>query len=337
MNEAQREVGEDPARIALSVEDALALAARALQRIGFSAEEAGIIAATLVDAELCGYPALGFARILTIAEDPRTSQPRKPVSVVHETPVSALVDGGNYIGPYALYRATQIALEKARAHRFALVGAHNSYLSGRNAYYLEMIARAGFVGIHVASSQPFVVPLGGRVSALGTNPIAFGLPGEPDPFIFDMGTSAITHGEVVLASRLQHVLPEGVAIDAEGRATRDADEALSGGILPFAGHKGFGLSLMVQALCVLGGSELPHVPVAGFGYLFVVFAPDLLLPADQFKRYLAELLDRVKRTPRQPGVAEIRIPSERAFRERERRRREGVVIERGLCDRINAL
>lgn len=327
----------DVSGITLSVEEALALAAHALRRIGFDAEEAGIIAANLIDAELCGYPALGFARILTIAEDPRTSKPRKPVSVVYETPVSALVDGGNYIGPYALYRATEIALEKARAHRFALVGVHNSYLSGRNAYYLEMIARAGFVGMHVASSQPFVAPLGGRACALGTNPIAFGVPGDPDPLLFDMGTSAITHGEVVLAARLREALPEGVAIDAEGRATRDAEAALAGGILPFAGHKGFGLSLMVQALCLLGGAELPHVPVAGFGYLFVVFAPDLLLPAGEFKRQLAELLERVKTTPRQPGVAEIRIPSERAFRERERRRREGIVIDRSVRDRLNAL
>ena len=327
----------DAGGVALSVEKAAALAARAVQQIGFDAGEAAIIAANIVDCELCGYPALGMARILTVAEDPRTKLPRTPVSIVHETPVSALINGGNYIGTYALYRATQIALAKARAHRFAVVGVFNSYLSGRNAYYLELIARAGFVGIHSASSQPFVVPLGGRVSALGTNPIAFGLPGEPDPLIFDMGTSAITHGEVVLAARLRQLLPEGAAIDVEGRPTCDADAALAGGILPFAGHKGYGLSLMVQALGVLAGAALPQVPVEGFGFLFVVFDPGLLLPPEQFKRQLAELLDRVKKTPRQPGVEAIRIPSERAYRERGRKRRDGIVLKRILYDRINAL
>ncbi len=323
--------------IALSVEEANALAARALENIGFSAEEARIIAANLVDAELCGYPALGFARILTIAEDPRIKEPRKPVSVVYETPVSALIDGGGYIGPYALYRAAQTAIEKARTSRFALVGVHNCFLSGRNAYYLEMIARAGFVGIHTACSAPFVVALGGTVPALGTNPIAFGLPGEPDPLIFDMGTSAVTHGEVVLAARLQQLLPDGVAIDAQGRPTRDADAALAGGILPLAGHKGYGLSLTIQALGLLAGAALPRGEVQGYGFLFVVFDPGLLLPPEQFKQQLAELIERVKSTPRQPGVEEIRIPSERAFRERERRRREGIALDQGLYERIKAL
>jgi L-2-hydroxycarboxylate dehydrogenase (NAD+) len=323
--------------VTLSAGEATALAERALQRIGFSGDEARIIAANLVDAELCGYPALGLARILTIAEHPRTRQPRTAVSVVHDTAVSALIDGGNYVGLYAVYRAAQIAVDKARASRIALVGVHNSYLSGRNAYYLEMIARAGFVGIHLACSRPVVVPPGGRVPAFGTNPIAFGLPAEPHPFIFDMGTAAVNHGDVVLASRLRQLLPEGVAVDAEGRPTRDPAAALAGGILPFGGHKGYGLSLTIQALGLLAGAALPRGEVQDFGFLFVVIDPGLLIPAEAFKRQLAELIDRVRSTPRQPGVEEIRIPSERASRERERRRREGIVVERRLYDSIDAL
>ena len=323
--------------VALSVNEATALGERALQHIGYSAEEARVIAANLVDAELCGYPALGLPRILTIADHPCTKQPRKPISVVHQTPVSALIDGGNYVGLYAVHRATRIAIEKARASRFALVGVHNSYLSGRNTYYLEMIARAGFVGIHFACGQPVVAPLGGRAPAFGTNPIAFGLPGEPDPLIFDMGTAAINHGDAMLASRLQQLLPEGAAIDAQGRPTRDPVAALAGAILPFGGHKGYGLSLMIQALGLLAGAALPRGQVRDFGFLFVVFDPGLLIPPAQFKQHLAELIAEVKRTPRQPGVDEIRIPSERAFRERARRRREGIVLARSLYDRINAL
>lgn len=323
--------------IALSETHALAFGASALQRIGFSAEEAGIIAANLVDAELCGYPALGLARILTIAEHARMREPRKPVSVVHETPVSALIDGGNYVGFYAVYRATQTAIEKARTSRFALVGVHNSYLSGRNSYYLEMIARAGFVGIHFACGQPVVVPLGGREPAFGTNPLAFGLPNDPHPLIFDMSTSALNHGDVILASRLQQLLPEGSAIDAQGRPTRDPAAALAGGILPFGGHKGYGLSLTIQALGLLAGAAMPHGRVQDFAFLFVVFDPALLVSPAQFKSQLAELISRVKATPRQPGIEAIRVPSERAFEERERRRIEGIVLERRLHERIAAL
>src|SRR3982751_2584474 len=137
-------------RVRLSVENATGLGEHALQRIGYGSEEARVITAHLVDSELCGYGAIGLTRILTIAEQPRTREPRKPVSVVHETPVSALMDGGNYVGFYAVQQAAEVAIAKARASGFALVGMHNSFLSGRNAYYLEKIARAGFVGIHSA-------------------------------------------------------------------------------------------------------------------------------------------------------------------------------------------
>lgn len=323
--------------LTLIVDEALALGVRALQRIGYSAEESRIIASHLVDSALCGYPALGLPRILTIAEHPRHKQPRRAMRVVHETPCSALVDGGNYVGFYAVQRAAEIAVEKARASRFAVVGLHDSFLSGRNAYYLEMIARAGFVGIHTACSAPVVVPLGGAAPALGTNPIAFAVPGDPHPLIFDMSTAATNYGDVVLASRLGVELPEGTAVDARGLPTTDPVAALAGGILTFGGHKGYGLSVMIQALGLLAGVALPRGQVQDFAFLFVVFDPGLLVPPEEFKRQLAELLGRIKSTPRQPGVDEIRIPSERAFEERERRRSAGIVLERVLYERLDAL
>jgi LDH2 family malate/lactate/ureidoglycolate dehydrogenase len=332
--EGQRGVAED---VVLNVAEASRFGERALERLGFSMEEASIIAANLVDAELCGYPALGLARVLTIAEHARMKQPRKAVSVVHETAVSATVDGGNTVGFYAVYRGAQIAIEKARTSRFAVVGVHNSYLSGRNAYYLEMIARAGYVGVHIACGPPVVAPLGGKLAALGTNPLAFGLPADPEPYIFDMGTSALNYGDVILASRLEQLLPEGAAIDAQGLPTRDPRAALAGAILPFGAHKGYGLSLTIQALGLLAGAALPSGRVQDFGFLFIVFDPALLIPTDQFKHQLAELIARVKATPTQPGREEIRIPSESAFRVRRRRRVEGFVLERRVYERIKAL
>ena len=150
--------------ITLTEAEATELGHRALQHIGFSAEEAAVITASQIDAELCGYPALGLARILTISEHVNFKKPRTPIRIEHETPVSARMDGGNYPGFYAVYRATELALEKAQASRFAIVGMHNSWLSGRSAYYAEKIARAGFAAIYVASSTPNVVPPGARRS-----------------------------------------------------------------------------------------------------------------------------------------------------------------------------
>jgi LDH2 family malate/lactate/ureidoglycolate dehydrogenase len=83
--------------VVLAAEEARSLGARVIHRAGYSRDEADIIAASLLDAELCGYPALGLARSISIAEDERTQVPRMPVTVVHETPVSAQIDGGGYV------------------------------------------------------------------------------------------------------------------------------------------------------------------------------------------------------------------------------------------------
>jgi len=323
--------------VRLNIADATALGERALRGAGFDPDEARTICAHLVDAACCGYPFAGLPRILTIAEDPRTHAPKTPVRIARETEVSALIDGGNHIGYCAVEHATRVAIDKARVSRFAVVGLYNSQLSGRNAYYVEMIARADLVGIHLASAWPVVAPLGGTRPMLGTNPFCIGFPSARGPVIFDMGTASMMRGELGLRARLGEALPEGVAIDAEGRPTRDAQAATAGSILPFGGHKGYGLSFTIQALGLLAGAALAHGRVQDYAFLFIAFDPGLLVPAERFKREVDELIAEVKATPRQSGVDEILIPSERAFRERERARREGIPVDREVYDALQAL
>ena len=334
---AERLDQDTPDTIRLSVPEATTLGGQALHRLGFADDEVRIIVDQLIDNALCGYPFASLPRILAIARDGKTTQPRVPMQVMHETPVSALLDGGNHVGYVAVYRAAQVAIDKARTHQFALVGVYNSYYSGRNAYYMEMIVKAGLVGLHLASGQPHVIPPGGARPALGTNPLCFGFPSARGPVIFDMGTAALQWGEVLLHAELDTPLPAGVGLDREGRPTSDARETLLGGVLPFGGHKGYGLSFVVQAMGLLAGAALPRGQVQDYGFLFVAFDPGLLIPADEFKRQVSELIDRLKATPRQPDVADIRIPSERAFHERERRRVEGLVFDRAVVEALHTL
>lgn len=326
-----------PDSVRLSVAQATALGERALRRVGYSGEDARIIVDQLVDNSLCGYRFAGLPRILAIADDEKTRRARAPVKVVHETPVTALMDGGNNVGYIVAYRAAEVAIRKARTSGMASVGAYNSYYSGRNAYFAEKIVREGLVAFHVASAQPRVLPPGGARPALGTNPICFGFPSESGPVIFDMGTAALMWGEVMLHVHLGRPLPEGIGFDEHGRPTRDAGAALRGGVVPFGGHKGYGLSFAIQALGLLAGAALAKGQVQDYGFLFWVVDPDAMLPGGDFKRRMSELVSKIKATPRQPGVDEIRIPSERAARERERRRKEGIVLERKVVDSLNSL
>ncbi len=162
---------DTPDTVRMSVAEATALGESALQRIGYPAEEAHIIVDQLVDNALCGYKFAGLPRILAIAGDGKTRQARTPIRMVHETPVSALLDGGNNVGYLAAYRAAEVAIDKARAMGIASVGAYNSYYSGRNAYYVERIVREGYFAFHAASAQPHVLPPGAAAPSLGTNPI----------------------------------------------------------------------------------------------------------------------------------------------------------------------
>jgi LDH2 family malate/lactate/ureidoglycolate dehydrogenase len=322
-------------RIHLSVAEAREHSERALRGIGYDAEEARILADHMLDAALCGYEYSGLAKILNIPEHRRFKQPRRPLKIVRETEVSALYDGGNNVGMLAMYHATRAAIAKAAAHGFSVVGVTNSWMSGRSAYYVEMIANADLVGLHTASSSRSVAPVGGTRPVLGTNPIAFGLPSSDGPVVLDMGTSAFMGTDLALRERLGQLLPEGVAIDSEGQPTRDPTAARLGALLPFGGYKGYGLGFIVQALGVLAGSGMD--PDKDDGYLFVVFKPDLLVPLDQFKREVSGLVDRIKSIPRHPGVDEIRIPGQRSFRSRERLMCDGIEIDRLVYDALAAL
>lgn len=246
--------------VQLAIGEAHDLGCAALLGIGFTSAEARSVVDHLIDNSLCGYRFAGLPRILALADSPEIRRPRTPITIEYETPVSARVDGGNHVGYVAMDFCVELALAKARNSGIALIGAHNSWLSGRNAYYLEKLARAGFAAIHTVASTPAVVPPGARQRFLGTNPLAIALPGEPDPFIFDMGTAATMWGEVLLKSYLNESLPDGIGVDAEGHPTNSAAEMIRGGVLPFGGHKGFGLSLAIQALACSAAASPPPKP-----------------------------------------------------------------------------
>lgn len=322
-------------RVRLSVPDARELSVRAVRSIGYDEDDARVVAEHVVDAALCGYEYSGLAKILNIMDNTRFRDPRRPMRVLRETAVSALYDGGNNVGMLAIYRAAQAAVDKAQQHGLALIGVNNTWMSGRSAHYVELIARAGLVGIHSVSASHQVAPHGGARAALGTNPIAFGFPTEHDPLIIDMGTSAFMATDLKFRLRLNELLPEGVAIDVNGRPTRDPALAQLGAILPFGGHKGFALALAMDALGVLAGSG--YASDKANGYIIIAIKPDLFLPLGDYKNHLSDTIARIKATPLQPGFDKIRIPSERAFLERARNLREGIVIDRKIYDVLHEL
>lgn len=317
--------GAAPGRVRLSAAQALALSERALAGAGCEPEEARILAAHMLDAALCGYEYSGLPKILNVAEYRAQRPPAGPMRLRNETTMSSLYDGGGNNGMWTVFRATEKAIEKAAAGGFAIVGVNNTWMSGRGAYFVEMLARAGLIGILAISSRHQVAPPGAARAAIGTNPISFGFPTEGEPLLIDIGTSALMFTDLALRVRRNELLPDGCAIDTAGRPTRDPAAAMQGAVLSFGGYKGFALALAMQALGVLAGSGADREQSAG--YLVIAIQPDLMMPLAQYRSELSESLTRLKATPRQDGIDEIRIPSERAYAERRRSREEGIEID----------
>jgi len=323
-----------PDRVHLSAAEGQALGEETLRRAGLDADESRIIAAHVMDAALCGYEYSGLPKILNVVEHKRLREPRRKVNIQYETPVSARMDGGNNNGMYAVYRAAEVAIAKAKQQGFSVVGMNNTWMSGRSAHYTEMAAREGLICIHTVSTLHHVAPPGAATGSTGTNPISFAFPTAGDnPFVIDMGASAFMGTDLMFRQRRNEQLPEGVALDKEGRPTRDPLQAEF--LLTLAGHKGFALALANQALGVLGGSATDSQKM--YGYLFVTFKPDLLRPLEEYKRDMSRMLAEVKAVKKQPGVTDIRLPSENSFKTRERLKREGIEIDKKIYDALKAV
>jgi LDH2 family malate/lactate/ureidoglycolate dehydrogenase len=319
-------------RIHMTVAEARSLGEAAMRGAGYDTDEAYILTDHVLDAALCGYEYSGLPKLLNVVDYPHFRQPRQPVSVVRETGATALLDGGNNSGMIAAYRASEATIERAGASGLAIVCLANTWMTGRSAYYCEMIARAGLVVIHTVASPPSVAPFGGVRPALGTNPIAFGFPTDGDPLVIDMGTSAFMGTDLQFRARLGTPIPEGVAVGPNGHPTTDARAARQGALLPFGGpeggYKGFGLALAMDALGALSAGARQAGDVSG--YMFIAFRPDLFLSAEEYRHEVSARIEKIKATPRQMGVEEIRIPGERAYRTRARLLLEGIEIDRKI-------
>jgi delta1-piperideine-2-carboxylate reductase len=303
----------------LTILEAHQLVARVMAALGHDAADAALIADHLIDCELRGLSYGGLARAISIAERiKRTGDHRRPISILHQTPVSARLDGGDHIGYVVAHRATTVAIEKSEAAGIAVVGASDTWYTGMLSYYAEMAAARGLVSMIASNASPWVAPHGATEGLLGTNPICFGFPSADDPVIFDIGTSAIMHAEVTLARRLGNDLPENVAFDRDGLPTLDPMAALAGAFATWGGHKGSGLAIVVQLLAIMAGS--PPIPpeLAGFGYIIVAMRPDLMGPAETFRENVSAFANAVRSSRPVAGGSPVRMPFDRSRRERQR-------------------
>lgn len=304
------------------------LAVAVLMRHGMPEEHAATVAAHLLDAMVAGHAFAGLPRLPAIVAELRRKGPGGPVHVTRETPVSASIDGGDVNGYVVSLFAADKAIALARASGIAIVGAGNTWFSGRLAYYVERIARAGLCALHTANTTARVAPFGGADRILGTNPIAFAFPCGDAPVVLDIGTSGVTWGEALLRQATGRPLEPGSAVDADGQPTLDPAAALAGAFLTWGGARGNCLAFAVQLLAILAGSDPVLHETRNSGFFFLAFQPELLLPADVFAARIAELRRVVETSRPAAGAPAVRMPGDRSQQARRENNAADVHVDR---------
>lgn len=291
---------------------------------GASDEETRVFTDVIVEAELRGRPTHGLNRVKGLV-NMLAQRPAGQPEIVEERGPLLRIDGKDQSGYVVAAMMAEEGVRVARKEGFALVGARNSRHCGMLGYYAGRVAEQGVIALMFAHCCPLVAPWGGADPVLGTNPIAAAFPWEPHPVLIDLGTAATTQGAVSHARLSGEDIPQESAVDAQGRFTTDPN--LVHTLLPFGRHKGYALSLMVQLLAgaVTGAAGVPE-DYRDYGHMLLAIRPDLFAPREHYEREVGEALRRLKSCRAMEGFESVRIPGERAFRERELRLREGVEV-----------
>ena len=227
------------------------------------------------------------------------------IQIVKDTKLSALIDGGWNQGMVVVKRATELAVEKAKAHGFGIVGTRRSNSpTGAIGYFARALADEGMIGFVCSGSMELMAMHGSYEPFFGTNPLAIGIPTAGKPIVFDMATAAIAWYGIHLANAEGELIPEGVAYDSEGRITTDPAAALAGAIKAFGGYKGAALALIVEVLTrpLVGAIRDEAGKKLDWGNLVFAIDPELL--ADDlasFQAGVSDLLTRVKHLKRFAG------------------------------------
>jgi len=307
------------------------------EAVGAPPDVAQRVSDSLVTNNLMGHDSHGVIRIPSYLRKISEGQivPQAQPEVVRETPTTALLDGHWAFGQVVAARGMEMAIAKAKEQHIAAVGMFRCPHIGRVGEYPALAAEQGMIGIALCNSGPpggIVAPFGGRKPFFSTNPLALAVPaGERPPLLLDFATSVVAEGKMRVARNRGKQVPEGWIIDAEGHPTTDPHDLYEGGaLLPFGGHKGYGLALFIDILGgILTGTGCTAMPDYDGGNGTFVMAIDIqnFCPLAEFQASVDQVFAAVKEVPLAPSFEEILIPGEIEYRTQAQREREGVFVE----------
>lgn len=291
----------------VTIENLSKLVVDVLTKVGVSKEDSEIILDTILFANRRGVATHGVGRLPLYVHKIAAGHynPKNEIEVLTDNAAYALLDAKNGFGQVVAFKATKIAIDKAKKYGIAVVGVRNSNNFGTAGYFGDMAAREGCAAMVFANAAPAIAPTGGNKTIFGTNPLCYAYPGDEthDPILLDMATTIAARGKIRLAANNGEKIPMDWAIGPDGQPTDDPNVALKGSLLPIGGYKGYGLSMFVDIFAgMLTGShfagDVKNLSKmdedSGNGHLFVVIDLDKFMTAEEKKSRIKHFYDSVK-------------------------------------------
>jgi uncharacterized oxidoreductase len=328
--------------------------ARAIEALvaagGSEPREAQLVAENLVTANLTGHDSHGIGMIPRYVESLQEGglQPNRHPAIKFDGGALIALDGRAGYGQVIGLEATDIAIERAKAHGVCVMALANSHHLCRIGQWAEQAVAQGLVSISFVNviSRSIVAPFGGSDARFGTNPCTVGVPlaGQP-PFILDMATSGVAQGKVRVAHNKGEKLPPGLLLDDKGNPTLEARFGVLepfGALTTFGLHKGYGLAVVCELLGgALSGGGTWHTADRSKkrvlnGMLTILIDPRKLGTAAVFEREARAFVEWVKQSPPAPGVDRVRIAGDPERETRARREKDGIAVDAATWQEIRA-
>ena len=328
--------------ISLSLEEIYDLAKRTLLFNGCDEENANILADTIMRAERDGSHSHGLFRlpayVAALKSKKVNGKARPKIKKISSSIIKVL--GNNAFAPMVLKVGLPELIKLAKETGVAVLAITNSHHMAALWPETEAIAESGLVGFACTSYMPLVAPAGAKKALFGTNPISFAWPRTGNtPVVYDMATSAMAMGDVMVAARDGHKVPEGTGLNKDGKETTDPKEISKGGVLlPFGGYKGSSIAMMVELLAgALVGENFSYETAAkdnndggppSGGEFVLAISPEKIAGPD-WEKHSDEFFEKMK------SMEGVRLPGER--RHKNRLNLEPRKINKDLIEKIKGL
>jgi ureidoglycolate dehydrogenase (NAD+) len=311
----------------------------AMGRAGLPRDAAAVSARVLATTDSWGIHTHGTRQIRQLMKNVRDGRidaaARASISV--EGTAFAILDGNHAMPIVTACTAMELAIRKAREAGLAYVGVKRSSHIGAAGYYATMALSHDMVGMAMTNTDPWMTVPGGKGPVMGTNPIAYAIPaGTERPVFLDIATSSVAVTKILAAKALGKRLPEKWLVDDAGRPTDDPSSyPAQGALLPMAGHKGYGLAVLVETLTAMipGAAFLSGVKCWAFdipdkanqGHAFLAINVGAMTPLAEFKARMDAMIREIKRAPK-AGSERIFLPGEMEWERQERAQQEGLAL-----------